>query len=81
MASSTKTRSPSALNGLRRGAFLGYQWVLLAFLLAGVAQIFLAGLGVFSLEGHGVRGDTASRRTATWGSRWPASPCSSWCSR
>jgi hypothetical protein len=46
--------------GLRRGAFLGYRWALLAFLLAGVAQIFLAGLGVFRLMGQGLAaGDTA----------------------
>ena len=45
--------------GLRRGAFLGYRWALLVFLLAGVAQIFLAGLGVFSVVDHGVAGDTA----------------------
>jgi hypothetical protein len=46
---------------LRHGAFLGYRWVLLAFLVAGVAQIFLAGLGVFSLQGQGLEaaGDTA----------------------
>jgi Family of unknown function (DUF6220) len=47
------------LTGLRRGAFLAYRWALLAFLLAGVAQIFLAGLGVFSVQDHGVNGDTA----------------------
>jgi hypothetical protein len=50
-----------SVTGLRRGAFLGYQWLLLAFLLAGVAQIFLAGLGVFRLEDQGLAaaGDTA----------------------
>jgi hypothetical protein len=49
------------VTGLRRGAFLGYQWLLLAFLLAGAAQIFLAGLGVFRLEDQGLAaaGDTA----------------------
>ncbi len=49
------------VTGLRRGAFLGYRWLLLAFLLAGVAQIFLAGLGVFRLEDQGLAatGDTA----------------------
>ena len=49
------------VTGLRRGAFLGYRWVLLVFLLAGVAQVFLAGLGVFSLEDQGLEaaGDTA----------------------
>jgi hypothetical protein len=39
--------------GLRRGAFLGYRCALLAFLLAGAAQISLAGLGVFSLHDQG----------------------------
>src|SRR5215472_4048708 len=45
----------------RAGAFRGYQWALLAFLLAGVAQIFLAGLGVFSLQDQGLAtaGDSA----------------------
>jgi hypothetical protein len=47
------------LTGLRRGAFLAYRWAVLVFLLAGVAQIFLAGLGVFSVQDHGVNGDTA----------------------
>jgi hypothetical protein len=47
------------VTGLRRGAFLGYRWALLVFLLAGVAQIFLAGLGVFSVVDHGVSSDTA----------------------
>jgi Family of unknown function (DUF6220) len=48
------------VTGLRRGAFLGYRWALLAFLLAGVAQIFLAGLGVFRLQDQGLEaaGDT-----------------------
>jgi hypothetical protein len=53
-------RAPGAaatpLTGLRRGAFLAYRWALLAFLLAGAAQIFLAGLGVFGLFDTG--GDT-----------------------
>jgi hypothetical protein len=44
------------VSGLRRGAFLGYRWALLAFLLAGAVQIFLAGLGVFGLFDTG--GDT-----------------------
>lgn len=47
---------------LRRGAARGYQWVLLAFLLLGVVQIFLAGLGVFRLQDQtlgGAGGDTA----------------------
>jgi Family of unknown function (DUF6220) len=42
-------------------ALRGYQWALLAFLLAGVTQIFLAGLGVFSLQDQGLAaaGDSA----------------------
>jgi hypothetical protein len=45
----------------RGGLFRGYQWALLAFLLAGVAQIFLAGLGVFRLQDQGLAaaGDSA----------------------
>jgi hypothetical protein len=56
-APGTTTRVTS----FRRGAFRAYRWVLLAFLLAGVAQIFLAGLGVFSLQDQGLEaaGDTA----------------------
>jgi hypothetical protein len=59
MASNVQTRSPSDLTGVRRGALLAYRWVLLAFLLAGGAQIFLAGLGVFSVTGHGASADSA----------------------
>ena len=44
----TEPVTAAPVTGLRRGAFLGYRWALLAFLLAGAAQIFLAGLGVFS---------------------------------
>jgi hypothetical protein len=46
---------------LRRGALAGYRWVLLAFLLLGVVQIFLAGIGVFGLHGQdlGASGETA----------------------
>src|SRR6266566_6660862 len=42
------------ITGLRRGALFGYRWALLAFLLAGVAQIFLAGLGAFRLQDQGL---------------------------
>ena len=59
MASNVQTRSPSDLTGVRRGALLAYRWVLLAFLLAGGAQIFLAGLGVFSVTGQGASADSA----------------------
>ena len=46
---------------MRRGALLGYRWTLLAFLLAGAAQIFLAGLGAFRLQDQGLAaaGDSA----------------------
>ena len=59
MATDVQTRSLSGLSAARRGAFLAYRWLLLAFLLAGGAQIFLAGLGVFSVTGHGASTDSA----------------------
>jgi len=59
MATDVQTRSLSGLTGARRGALLAYRWLLLAFLLAGGAQIFLAGLGVFSVTGHGASTDSA----------------------
>ena len=33
--------------GLRRGAAVAYRWLLLVFVVAGAAQIFMAGLGFF----------------------------------
>ena len=59
MATDVQTRSLSGLTGARRGALIAYRWLLLAFLLAGGAQIFLAGLGVFSVTGHGASTDSA----------------------
>ena len=60
MASSTGTRSPeSTETGLRRAAQAGYRWLLLAFLVLGAVQIFLAGLGAFRIDNLGVSGDTA----------------------
>jgi hypothetical protein len=55
------TSAPSTPTGLRRGAFTGYRWTLLAFLVLGVVQIFLAGVGVFNLNGEklGTPGETA----------------------
>jgi hypothetical protein len=60
-AAVTGSVTAAPVTGLRRGAFLGYRWLLLAFLLAGVTQIFLAGLGVFRLQGEGLAagGDAA----------------------
>jgi hypothetical protein len=72
MASSAGTHHPSAAaepTGLRRHAFTGYRWLLAAFLLAGCAQIFLAGLGVFSFGDHDVAGGTSAfdaHRTLGW---------------
>jgi hypothetical protein len=61
-SAATTSGATTPVTGLRRGAFLGYRWALLAFLLAGAAQIFLAGLGVFGLFDTG--GDTfAPHRT------------------
>jgi hypothetical protein len=55
------TTTTTTYSGLRRGALIGYRWGLLAFLLLGVVQIFLAGLGIFSLHGQelGATGETA----------------------
>ena len=74
MASSVKTRSPSsAVTGLRRAALTGYRWLLLAFLLLGAVQIFLAGLA-HSGSTIGIPQPTSrSPRTARPGSRWAAS--------
>jgi hypothetical protein len=41
----------SAQTGAGRAVLTAYRWVLLAFLVLGVAQIFLAGLGAFKLNG------------------------------
>lgn len=49
-------------SALRRSAATGYRWLLLLFLVAGVVQIFLAGLGVFHLHAYGLddpAGDSA----------------------
>jgi Family of unknown function (DUF6220) len=60
MTSSTGTRSPQTTEtGLRRAAQTGYRWLLLAFLVLGAVQIFLAGLGAFRIDNLGVSGDTA----------------------
>jgi hypothetical protein len=49
MATSVPSPSP-AVTGLRRAALTGYRWLLLASLLLGAVQIFLAGLGAFRLD-------------------------------
>ena len=60
MASTVETRSSSSADThLRRAAQAGYRWLLLAFLVLGAVQIFLAGLGAFRLDNTGVSGDTA----------------------
>jgi Family of unknown function (DUF6220) len=60
MAASTGTQSPETTEtGLRRAAQAGYRWLLLAFLVLGAVQIFLAGLGAFRIDNLGVSGDTA----------------------
>lgn len=60
MISSVGTRTPSSANtGPRRAAQAGYRWLLLAFLLLGAAQIFLAGLGTFRLDSTSASGDAA----------------------
>jgi len=52
--------SGTELSGLRSYALAGYRWLVLAFLLAGCVQIFLAGLGVFSFGDHDVAGGTSA---------------------
>ena len=60
MAASVETRSSSSPDTrLRRAAQAGYRWLLLAFLVLGAVQIFLAGLGAFRIDNLGVSGDTA----------------------
>ena len=61
VAAGTEPATAAPITGLRRGALLGYRWAVLVFLLAGVAQIFLAGLGVFRLQDQGLAaaGDSA----------------------
>ncbi len=54
MATSVQDRDVAAGTGFRRGARVGYRWLLLLFLLAVAVQIFLAGLGMFSF-GNGDR--------------------------
>jgi hypothetical protein len=44
---------------VRRAAQAGYRWLLLAFLVLGAVQIFLAGLGAFRIDNLGVSGETA----------------------
>ncbi len=61
--------------GLRRVAFRGYRWLLAGFLLLGVAQIFLAGLGAFTVTTGPAVPTAPSPRTARSGSRWVASRC------
>jgi hypothetical protein len=54
------TGTPSTPRQPTRIAFRLYHWAVLAFLLAGCAQIFLAGLGVFSFGDHDVAGGTSA---------------------
>ena len=60
-AAGAATAPASSVTGIRRVAFRGYRSLLLAFLLLGAVQIFLAGLGVFKLDGQelGGTGETA----------------------
>jgi hypothetical protein len=41
----------SAPTGVRRAVLAAYRWILLAFLVLGIIQIFLAGYGAFRLNG------------------------------
>jgi hypothetical protein len=83
MATSVRTPDQAAASGAGRAARAGYRWLLLAFLLAVAAQIFLAGLGVFSFGageaagGRQIRRPGSAPRTAwawcsccCWSRRW-----------
>jgi len=61
VAAGSPTPGTGSISPLRRSAFAGYRWLLLIFLLLGGVQIFLAGLGAFSLDGKevGAPGETA----------------------
>jgi hypothetical protein len=49
-----------SLTGARRGALTAYQGLLVLFLIAGVVQVFLAGLGVWDLDQKvGSEGETS----------------------
>jgi hypothetical protein len=54
------TETPSTPRQPTGIAFRLYHWAVLVFLLAGCAQIFLAGLGVFSFGDHDVAGGTSA---------------------
>jgi hypothetical protein len=49
------------LTGYRAGALQAFRWGAILFLVLGAVQIFLAGVGVFDLDGHklGSSGETA----------------------
>jgi hypothetical protein len=62
VAVNDKTDQKNEGGSLRRGASAGYRWLLLVFVVAGVVQVFLAGLGVFHLHSYGLdapAGDSA----------------------
>ena len=55
-ATDTKA-APRPVPGWQHGVRIAYRWALALFLLMGVVQIFLAGLGVFSLHGRELEAD------------------------
>jgi multisubunit Na+/H+ antiporter MnhG subunit len=60
---SDTTHDPSSGTGpsaLRSYVLAGYRWLVLAFLLAGCVQTFLAGLGVLSFGDRDVAGGTSA---------------------
>jgi uncharacterized protein DUF6220 len=50
VTASVRAPERATTSGVRRATRTGYRWLLLAFLLAVAAQIFLAGLGTFSFD-------------------------------
>jgi hypothetical protein len=61
MTVSETTAETSTLTGYRAGALQAFRWGTILFLVLGAVQIFLAGVGVFDLDGHklGSSGETA----------------------
>ena len=67
MADRTTTPADPAatpLTGVRAAADRAFMWGLALFLLAGVVQIFLAGMGIFDLDGAATAEVAATGSTA-----------------
>lgn len=78
--SATAVNTKDEKNGggsLRRSASAGYRWLLLVFVVAGVVQVFLAGLGVFHLHSYGLDAPAGDSALDPHPARAPSSPVGS----